>query len=65
VPQPLPVVAARGFEHNQRGLQRLEPDDKGGDPRLIVRDRPAFARGPQGDLELRCGDVQTNKERKR
>jgi hypothetical protein len=56
------VVATRGFAHNQRGLQSLEPDDEGGHPRRIVRNRPAFARGPPGEIALRFGDIQTNND---
>jgi hypothetical protein len=57
-----PVVAARGFEHNERGLYGLEPGDEGRNPRLIVRHCPAFPHGPQGDIELRFGYIYTNKD---
>ena len=57
-----PVVAPRGFEHDQRGLHGLEPGDEGSNPWRIVRDRPAFARGPQGNIELRFGHINTNKD---
>jgi hypothetical protein len=56
-----PVVATRGFEHNQRGLHGLEPSDKSRNPRLIVRHGPAFARRPQGKIALRFGDSYTYK----
>jgi hypothetical protein len=39
-------VSCRG-EHNQRGSYRVKLNDAGGNPWRIVRDRPAFARGPQ------------------
>jgi hypothetical protein len=57
-----PVVATRGFEHNERGLCGLEPGDEGSNPRLIVRHRPAFIRGPQGDIKLRFDNIYTNKD---
>jgi hypothetical protein len=56
------VVASSGFEHNQRGLHGLEPGDEGDNPWRIVHDRPAFASGPQGDIEVRFGDIHTNKD---
>jgi hypothetical protein len=55
-----PVVATCGCEHNQRGQHSLEPTDKGRNPGLIVWDRPAFARGPQGNSELRFSDIYTH-----
>jgi hypothetical protein len=56
-----PVVATRGFQHDQRGRHGLEPTDKGSNPCPIVRDRPAFARRPQGNIELRFRDIYTHK----
>jgi hypothetical protein len=56
-----PVVATCGFEHNQRGRHSLEPTAKSRNPCLIVWDRPAFARGPQGNIELRFSDIYTHK----
>ena len=40
-----PVVAARRLEPKQRGLQSVELNDEDRHPRLLVRDRPAVARG--------------------
>jgi hypothetical protein len=42
---PGPVVAARRLEPKQRGLQSVELNDEDRHPRLLVRDRPAVARG--------------------
>jgi hypothetical protein len=56
-----PVVTTRGFKHNQRGRHSLEPTDQGSNPWLIVWNHPAFARWPQGNLELRFGDIYTHK----
>jgi hypothetical protein len=56
-----PVVASSRFEHNEHGLHGLEPDNGGSCAHRSVRDRPAVARGPQGDIELRFGDIHTNK----
>jgi len=55
-----PLVATRGFAHNPCGLHGLEPDDEGSTPGLIVRDRPAVARRPQGTIAVRFGDISTH-----
>ena len=39
----------------------LEPGE-GRNPWLIVRHRPAFASGPQGDIKLRFSNIYTNKD---
>jgi hypothetical protein len=57
-----PVIAARGCEHHERGLGSLELGDEGRHPRVIVRHGPAGARGPQGDITLRFGNIDTNKD---
>ena len=58
------MVAARGFEHDERGLCSLEPGGEGRNPWLIVRHRPAFASGPRGDIKLRFSNIYTNKDLK-
>ena len=57
-----PVGATRSVEHNEGGLCGLESGDEGSQPRLIGRHRPAFTRGPQGDLKLRFGHIYTNQD---
>jgi hypothetical protein len=56
-----PLVPASGFEYDERGRQGLKPCHEGGNARVIVGDRPAFARGPQGNIALGCGHINTNK----
>jgi len=41
-----PLVASGRFAHNELRVNRLESRHEGGDPRLPIGDRPAFARGP-------------------
>jgi hypothetical protein len=57
------LVAPRGFEHNQGGRHALEPLHQGGNPGVIVGHGPPFARGPQGNIKLGFGDIDTNKIR--
>src|SRR5712691_11715471 len=57
-----PLGAPSSFEHNEGGLHGLEPRHEGGNPRLIVGYRPAFASGPQGDIKLSFSDINTNKK---
>ena len=57
-----PGGAARGGEHHARGRCRLALGDEGRQPRLLVRPRPAFARGPQGARKWRFGNLYTNKD---
>ena len=56
-----PLVATRGFEDNQGGRHRLEARHQGSNPQVIVGHGPTFAGGPQGDIELGCGDIDTNR----
>jgi hypothetical protein len=58
------LVAPRSFENNQGGLQSLESLHEGGNPDVIVGYGPTFARGPQGNIELGFGDIDTNKTRR-
>jgi len=57
------LIASRGFEDNQGGLQGLESLHQGGNPDVIVGHGPAFAHGPQGDIEWGFGDIDSNKTR--
>jgi hypothetical protein len=54
--------APRGFEHNELWSALLEACGQGGNPRLIVRDRPTFARGAPGNIKVRFGNIYTNKD---
>jgi hypothetical protein len=54
------LIAPRGFEHTERWSDLLEAGDSGGTPRRIVRDRPTFARGAQGNITGRGGNIYTN-----
>ena len=59
-----PLVAPRGFKDNQGGRHGLEALHQGSNPGVIVGHGPTFAGGPQGDIELGFGDIDTNKTRR-
>ena len=56
-----PLVASRGVKHHQGGLHSLESLHQDGNTEVIVGHGPAFAGGPQGDIELGFGDIDPNK----
>jgi hypothetical protein len=55
------LVASCGFKHDERGPHGLQSRHQGGYLRVIVGHRPAFACGPQGNIELGFGNINTNK----
>ena len=57
-----PLVAPGRFEHNQGGGHRLEVRSQGGNPSLIVRDRPAFPAGTHGNIQLGLSNINTYKD---
>jgi hypothetical protein len=59
-----PLVAPRGFEDNQGGRHGLEAFHQGSNPDVIIGHGPTFATGPQGNIELGFGDIDTNKIRR-
>jgi hypothetical protein len=58
-----PLIATRGFEHNQGGLYSLEPRHQGGNSGVIVGHGPTFSGGPHGNIELGFRHINTNKKR--
>jgi hypothetical protein len=58
------LLAPRGWVHHQRGRPGLEPRHKGGKRRRIVGHRPAFARGPQGDIAWGFRNSKPHQERR-
>ena len=55
------LQAARGFQHDQGGLEGLEPVHERRHPARIVRDGPALPGGAQGNIPLGFGHINTNK----
>jgi hypothetical protein len=56
-----PLIAPGGFEHKEARGHRRELRDEGGNPRLIIRDRPALPSRTHGNLELGLGHIHTYK----
>jgi hypothetical protein len=56
-----PLIAPGGFEHHEARGHRLERRDEGGNPRLIIRDRPAVPSRTHGNIELGFGHINTYK----
>jgi hypothetical protein len=54
------LVAPRSFAHHALWRHGLEACDQGGNPRRIIRDRPTFPCGTQGNIKLRFGNIDTN-----
>jgi hypothetical protein len=51
-------VASRTIKVRLHDLESLHQD---GNPEVIVGHGPTFAGGPQGDIELGFGNIDTNK----
>jgi hypothetical protein len=56
-----PLIAPGGFEHHEARGHRLELRDESGNPRLIIRDRPAVPSRTHGNIELGFGHINTYK----
>ena len=55
------LQAAGGFQHDQGGVEGLEPVHERRDPAGIVGDGPALPGGAQGNIELGFGHINTHK----
>ena len=56
-----PLQAAGGFQHNQGGVEGLQPFHERHDSTGIVRDGPALPGGAHGNIQLGFGDINTDK----
>jgi len=56
------LVAPGRFEHNELRGNLLQSRDEGGDPCIIIGDRPTFSGGTHGDIELGFRYINTDKE---
>ena len=55
------LQAARGFQHNQGGVEGLHPVHERRHPAGIVGDGPPLSRGAQGNVQLGFGHIKTDK----
>jgi len=57
------LIAAGRFEHDQGGVERVEPCNQVGDSRCVVDHTPRFGVRAEGNVQMGFGDINTDVQR--